>query len=1370
MSSRTASRSAGVLSILLLILQPLIFFRNVLINPDFHIPYDIEGFHLPLIAYLAQCLRRGVAPFWDPWSFTGTPFHADLQAQVFYPFAVLAAICGNIHGGPGLFYCVEALVPIHMILAGIFSFVLLRRMGLNQPASLMGASIYQLGGFFASQAQHLGAVCTGAWLPLAALALFELRDGWRPRWVAALAIAVGMGILSGFAATMMVFGAAVALLAIGWLVTREARWPLILGLGAGFLGGAALAAVELIPLWTLMHSSVASSRPQAETAGGGLPIEVLASLVSPDHYHIFEPGSLYKLPYNFTFLYAYCGIATVALILLAPFVRRRRAILFLTLTVLSGCWMLGEHTPVYRVVFQHLPDLVRGGLYSEEALMAFTFFAAITAAIVLNRLDRRVPLVLLWCVALFTSWDLMHAGADRPMNTARGGAREDNSWYRATGQSVGEKLRALDRFTKPPSRADYIDRSFSQGILGPAMLGVPTTAGDNPFELSRVLNVRWLYANANPWERNLVVNRLGSPLLNMLNVSLLAGSTAIPPDQLNKAGLSFAETVDGISIYTNPRSLPRFFLVPHVRRSHDEAETLGLLSRPSFDPSSEAIVEGVPNDLSGLATAPVHVVSYDSNRLELSVTIDRPAFLVTSEAMYPGWEATVNGISQPLLMTNGAFRGLALAGGTSQIAMEYHPQDFAIGVWISLLACITVIGGLVSDWSPRHTTAKIGGHIHAVGEALREFLEKSLAAAVGHRTWIESSGALFLVIAVFYWRIVFTGQSSILTGIDAINRSYARIQFAVYSIRHGIQPLWDSFTLGGHGPAWGNGAFYPLHLILALAPLGRDGLLAPHLYQLWFVFVHFLGACFLFVLARQLRLDRFPAFVAALCFSLGGFAGSTSNLLSLESAIWLPLMLFFLLRALRAADYRDARWNAALSGLALGLSLLAGSGAIVIMQVLVMVTAGWIAARSRTRPAALIGAAIAIGLAAGALEWLPALGSGANVFDPIRIRFAPAGILRILIPGQFGPPASGDAFVTPYIGFFALLLALVAIFENWRNVWVRYLAWTGLAGLLLSLVRISIGGVNQASGQYAAGFAGCLLAGFGIQALLYDSHLSYGVLRYVAKCLVTRPAQLLMLVLILGDLYLASPATKSQKADYLAPLLTFRGAAQFLSKQPQISRVQILSNVPLNYGDVFHVETIPGDVNRTDLWNAGFRALPAFIRQPGALYQDAFWNVYEIPALPRAWTVHDTIREFTRAGQVARLAAPGFDVSKTAVVDGDVKLEPAVAGQPDGISFLKSQGNHVEVETYMNSRGLLIVSERFAPGWHASVNGASVPIVRVDGELRGVVLERGQNEISFDYAPWPLYFAWVLTLAAFLFPFAYRRMRQADRRPETVHS
>jgi uncharacterized membrane protein YfhO len=52
-----------------------------------------------------------------------------------------------------------------------------------------------------------------------------------------------------------------------------------------------------------------------------------------------------------------------------------------------------------------------------------------------------------------------------------------------------------------------------------------------------------------------------------------------------------------------------------------------------------------------------------------------------------------------------------------------------------------------------------------------------------------------------------------------------------------------------------------------------------------------------------------------------------------------------------------------------------------------------------------------------------------------------------------------------------------------------------------------------------------------------------------------------------------------------------------------------------------------------------------------------------------------------------------------------------------------------------SSNALLVLSEMYYPGWVARVNGKKVPIQRVDGTFRGIVVSAGPNRVEFEYAP-----------------------------------
>ena len=62
---------------------------------------------------------------------------------------------------------------------------------------------------------------------------------------------------------------------------------------------------------------------------------------------------------------------------------------------------------------------------------------------------------------------------------------------------------------------------------------------------------------------------------------------------------------------------------------------------------------------------------------------------------------------------------------------------------------------------------------------------------------------------------------------------------------------------------------------------------------------------------------------------------------------------------------------------------------------------------------------------------------------------------------------------------------------------------------------------------------------------------------------------------------------------------------------------------------------------------------------------------------------------------------------------------------------------------------MLVLSELFYPGWQASVNGRRARIYEVDGALRGIVINAGDNQVVLDYAPKWLGAGALLTFAAF---------------------
>jgi uncharacterized membrane protein YfhO len=59
----------------------------------------------------------------------------------------------------------------------------------------------------------------------------------------------------------------------------------------------------------------------------------------------------------------------------------------------------------------------------------------------------------------------------------------------------------------------------------------------------------------------------------------------------------------------------------------------------------------------------------------------------------------------------------------------------------------------------------------------------------------------------------------------------------------------------------------------------------------------------------------------------------------------------------------------------------------------------------------------------------------------------------------------------------------------------------------------------------------------------------------------------------------------------------------------------------------------------------------------------------------------------------------------------------------------------VSVKTSSLRPTLLVLSENYYPGWRASLDGRTVDTLRVNYNLRGIVLPAGAHEVEFRYRP-----------------------------------
>ena len=686
---------------LVLLAEVLGFWRAVLFSGRFAIPWDLQGYHQPLAWFVARSIARGELPLWNPYTYCGIPIYANLTAQLFYPPTMALLVLSNlVGGGRHLLYFLELQVVLHALLGGCLTFRLLRRLGVSAAAALIGATVYQLGAYFATQAQHMGAIDAAAWMPLAWLAVIELAGGFRWRWMAALTAALALSFLAGFpAATAVVYGSTLLLSVLLAAFRASFRMTLRIALYClvAFVWSAVISAVQLIPTVELNAHSVSAIRFNFAASGGGVPLAAWPSLFDPNHFGILRAdASTWHSPWNVTFVYLYCGIPALIFTAAALWQRRHAmTLVFAGVALASALWMFGDSTPVYRAIFHVLPKVLRSALYAEFAMCAFTLAVAVLAGLGADRLLKSRSAGFQSAAVLLVALDLIVFSSGRLFNTIDLKGDPGIGYDNFEGYpEVPQRLRQLVNQSVPPWRIDTINGSINWAHGAP-LFEIPSANGDDPFALLRYMQFRLSFTGGERWGRYYEVFDPDSPLLKFLNVRYVI--SRVPLAAPGK--LIYREDLPGNVVYENPNPLPRFVLVDRVIHASDAAAALRILRSPDFDPRHEAVVEGIaegaPPVASLLSDSHVKVVRYEPREVVLETDSIGPAFLATSEAYYPGWRAQIDGRDALLYLTNVAFRGLPVPSGHHRITMRFDPPILGWSALVSLAGLVLLGASLI---------------------------------------------------------------------------------------------------------------------------------------------------------------------------------------------------------------------------------------------------------------------------------------------------------------------------------------------------------------------------------------------------------------------------------------------------------------------------------------------------------------------------------------------------------------------------------------------------------------------------------------------------------------------------------------------------
>ncbi len=159
---------------------------------------------------------------------------------------------------------------------------------------------------------------------------------------------------------------------------------------------------------------------------------------------------------------------------------------------------------------------------------------------------------------------------------------------------------------------------------------------------------------------------------------------------------------DEIKIYENRNVFPRSFITHHAVILRSENDIFNKLNNEDFDLKNVVIIEKIPASIKDLTeynhnsvytdNSSCHIKDYNMNDVLIMADMKSPGFLIITDTYYPGWKVYVDGVEKEILAADYLFRAVFLETGTHSVKFIYDPMSYKIGLWITCLTLIVMLG------------------------------------------------------------------------------------------------------------------------------------------------------------------------------------------------------------------------------------------------------------------------------------------------------------------------------------------------------------------------------------------------------------------------------------------------------------------------------------------------------------------------------------------------------------------------------------------------------------------------------------------------------------------------------------------------------
>ena len=660
-------------------------------------------------SYFIESIKAGTIPFWNPFSFSGTPFLAHPSISPLYPPNIIFFLF-PVHIAFSVF------LFVHIILAGYFTYWFLRKTQ-DKISATVGAILFAFSGLFAARiyAGHIDIIATLIWIPLVFGSVTSAITSKKKKDILIGIIGLTLQILAGYQFVVLLTLELLGLFVIYHVVAVHSRnfrrsipgisRALLIFIGIT-IAAYGLSAIQILPTFELVQNSIRSKGlPYDLVTWGSSTVETLKLFIAPyffgnpfpENYSYTGPG-----PNYFELIY-FVGILPILLILFylgkqiflifknksgdSLFFFYLSSILFFVLLSFGKNFFLHP-------LFFNLFSPYRLFRFPVQHLMMVVFLLAATTGRVVSQIHiPKLQFVILFFIAIeLLSFDTQFIRlTDMPTKSF------DRKLIDVLKKDK-EVFRLLPDYpvvSQVRKDMDFESSSYYQ---------IQTASGYNPIILDKYYHFIDL-ANKQKQSSipyyNVEIPPLDpySPYLDFLNIKYILSDTRgdLVANGVSNKKFQLILDTEKYRLYKNSHVLPRFFLVPKGEVYPSEKALEEALLTQDVDLSGNVLFLQKDIDLSTVqlncqetSAGDVAVISYTPHRIKLDVKATCNGFLSSSEVYYPGWKATLDGKSVNIYRSNTAFRSLFVPQGEHTVEYFFVPKSYYIGGIISLVTLLAL--------------------------------------------------------------------------------------------------------------------------------------------------------------------------------------------------------------------------------------------------------------------------------------------------------------------------------------------------------------------------------------------------------------------------------------------------------------------------------------------------------------------------------------------------------------------------------------------------------------------------------------------------------------------------------------------------------